>query len=79
MGQRVSFRMVAEKVLAKGKKLCAAFKGLEKAYDRVDWLALWDVLRLYGMGGKLLNAIKSSVRMYLYVSNLVEKQVNILR
>ncbi len=32
---------------------------LEKAYDRVDWLALWEVLRLYGVGGKLLSAIKS--------------------
>ncbi len=32
---------------------------LEKAYDRVDWLALWEVLKLYGVGGKLLSAIKS--------------------
>ncbi len=32
---------------------------LEKAYDKVDWLALWEVLRMYGVGGKLLRAIKS--------------------
>ncbi len=32
---------------------------LEKAYDRVDWLALWDVLKTYGVGGKLLRVVKS--------------------
>ncbi len=32
---------------------------LEKAYDRVDWLALWEVLRIHGVGGKLISAIKS--------------------
>ncbi len=25
----------------------------------VDWLALWEVIRIYGAGGKLLSAIKS--------------------
>ncbi len=33
--------------ISKRKKLYAAFVDLEKAYDRVDWLALWDVLKLY--------------------------------
>ena len=32
---------------------------LEKAYDRVDRDAMWDVLRLYGISGKLLGAMKS--------------------
>ncbi len=26
---------------------------------RVEWLALWDDLKIYGVGGKLLSAIKS--------------------
>ncbi len=34
------FGMVVEKILAKGIKLYAAFMDLEKAYERVDWLAL---------------------------------------
>ncbi len=34
--QIFSFRMVVEKMLAKGKKIYAAFMDLEKAYDRVD-------------------------------------------
>ncbi len=53
--QIFSFRMVVEKILAKGKKLYAAFMDLENAYDRVSWLALWDILK----GGKLFSAIKS--------------------
>ena len=32
---------------------------LEKAYDRVDRDALWEVLGIYGVGGKLLQAVKS--------------------
>ena len=35
---------------------------LEKAYDRVNMEAIWQALRMYGMGGKLLNCIK---RMYV--------------
>ncbi len=37
----------------------AAFMDLEKAYDRVNWSALWDISKIYGEGGKLLSAIKS--------------------
>src|SRR5215469_15016258 len=32
---------------------------LEKAYDKVDRKTLWDILDKYGLGGKLLDAIKS--------------------
>ena len=35
---------------------------LEKADDRVNREALWKVLRMYNVGGKLLNGIRS---MYL--------------
>ncbi len=59
MDQIFCFRMGVEKILAKGKKLFAAFMDLDKAYDRVDWLALWDVFKIYGVEGKLLRAVKS--------------------
>jgi hypothetical protein len=36
-----------------------AFMDLEKAYDRIDRQAMWDVLMMYGVGGKVLSAIKS--------------------
>ena len=36
-----------------------AFLDLEKAYDKVDRDAMWNVLRLYGIGGILLQGVKS--------------------
>ena len=36
-----------------------AFLDPEKAYDRVDRDAMWNVLRLYGIGGRLLRGVKS--------------------
>ncbi|WP_435316529.1 reverse transcriptase domain-containing protein, partial [Klebsiella pneumoniae] len=52
-------RQVCEKYLSKGKDVYFAFMDLEKAYDRVDRNALWDVLVMYGVGGRLLRAVKS--------------------
>ena len=52
-------RQICEKYLAKGKDVYFAFMDLEKAYDRVDRDAMWNVLRLYGVDGKLLSAVKS--------------------
>ncbi len=50
--------MIIEKMLAKGKKAHAAFMDLVKAYDRVDWEAMWAVLKVYGVGGRLLEEVK---------------------
>ena len=36
-----------------------SFMDLEKAYDRVNMEALWQVLRMYVVDGKLLNGTKS--------------------
>ena len=41
------------------------FMDLEKAYGRVNRETLWEVLRMYDMGGKLLNGMKS-----IHVNNL---------
>ncbi len=40
----------------------AAFMDLERAYDRVDRKALWNVLKIYGVGGQLMKRIKASYR-----------------
>ena len=52
-------RQICEKYMAKSKDVYFAFLDLEKAYDRVDREALWKVLRIYGVGGSLLQAVKS--------------------
>ena len=52
-------RQICEKYLEKGRDLHFAFLDLEKAYDRVDRDAMWNVLRLYGIGDRLLRGVKS--------------------
>ena len=51
-------RQICEKYLGKGKDLYFAFLDLEKGYGRVDRDAMWNVLRLYGIGGRLLRGVK---------------------
>ena len=47
-------RQICEKYLGKGKDVYFAHLDLEKAYDRADRDAMWNILRLYGIGGRLL-------------------------
>ena len=42
------------------------FLGLEKAYDRINRESLGQVLRMYDVGGKRLNGIKT-----MYVNSIV--------
>ena len=32
---------------------------MEIVYDRVDRVAMWNLLRIYGIGGRLLQGVKS--------------------
>merc|ERR1711911_567486 len=57
--QVFSLKQLSEKCVAKGKSLYVAYMDLEKAYDRVDRNAMWRVLSMYGVIGKLLDGIKS--------------------
>ena len=52
-------RQICENYLGKGKDVYFAFLDLEKAYDRVDIVSMWNVLRLYGIGDRLLQGVKS--------------------
>lgn len=49
-----SCRMIVENMIVIGKKIYAAFINHEKGYDCIDWKAIWDVLRICGVGGKSL-------------------------
>ena len=52
-------RYVCKKYLANGKDVFWAFMDLEKAYDSIDRHGMWQMLRVYVVGGKLLKAMKS--------------------
>ncbi len=62
MDQIFAIKMLVEEYLGKDRKLYAAFMDLEKAYDRVDREALWNVLKIYGVGGQLMEGIKAFYR-----------------
>ena len=59
MDQVFAVRQVCEKYLANGKNVFWAFMDLEKAHDTIDRYGMWQKLRVYGVGGKLLRAVKS--------------------
>ena len=48
--QIFALKIMVEEYLGKVEKLYAAFMDLEKAYDRVDREALWNVLNICGIG-----------------------------
>ena len=52
-------RQVCEKYLANGKDVFWEFMDLEKAYDTINRNGMWQMQRLYEVGGKLLKAVQS--------------------
>ena len=59
MDKVFAVRQGCEKYLANGKYVFWAFMDLEKANDNIDRHGMWQMLRVYGIGGKLLKAVKS--------------------
>ena len=52
-------RHVCEKYQANRKNIFWAFIYLEKEHDTIDLNGMWQMIRVYGVGGKLLNAEQS--------------------
>ena len=57
MDQVFAVRQVCEKYLVNVKVVFWAFMDLEKAYDTVDRHGMWQMLRVYGVGRKLLKVV----------------------
>ena len=58
MDQVFAVRQVCVKYLTNGKDVFWAFMDLEKAYDTIDRHGMWQILRVYAVGGKLLKAVQ---------------------
>ena len=59
MDQVFAVRQVCEKYLANGKNVFWVFMDLEKAYDTISRHGMWQMLKVYGIKGKLLKAVQS--------------------
>ena len=51
-------RQVCEKHLQNGKYVFWAYMDVEKEYDTIDRHGMWQMLTVYGVGGKLLKAVQ---------------------
>ena len=58
MDQVFAVRQVCEKNLANGKDIFLAFMDFEKAYT-IDRHGMFKMLRVYGVGEKMLKAVQS--------------------
>ena len=55
----LTLRQVKEKAIEKRRELFVAFIDLEKAYDRVNRVKLWEELRQGQIGEGLVRAVQS--------------------
>ena len=75
MDQVFAIKQVCKKYLANEKDVFWAFVDLSKAYDTIDHHGMWQMLRVYGIGGKLLKAVQSfyvDSRVCVRVENVSE-------
>ena len=59
MSKGVSNQGIGEKVCEKKQRVYVGFMDLDKLYYNINRKALWLVLKMYDVSGKLLNGIKT--------------------
>ena len=59
VNQIFTIKWIGEKAKEKKLRVYVGFIDLEKVYDRVNRKALWQVLRMYDVGNKLMRGIES--------------------
>ena len=59
MDKVFAVRLVCEKYQANGKDAFWAVMDLEKAYDAIDRHGMWQMLRVNGVGVKMLKAVQN--------------------
>lgn len=65
----LALRQLIEKQMKKGKRTCIAFVDLEKAFDRVNWKILFDILRQTGI----------SYRDRRLIHNIYTREIGVVR
>ena len=58
VNQIFTLKQIGERARERKRRVYVGFIDLQKSYDRVNREALWHVLRIYDVGGKLLSVIK---------------------
>ena len=69
--QIFKLKQMCNKMKEMKTKLYLDFMHWQQAYDRIKREALWQVLMIYGINGRLLNGIKS-----VYVDNEARVRIN---
>ena len=59
MDQVFAVRQVCKRYLENGKDVFWTFMDFQKVYDTIDQHGMWQMLRMYGVGGKLLKAVQN--------------------
>ena len=72
--QIFTIKQTGEKAREKKRREYVGFIDLEKAHDRISREALWQVLRMYDVGSKMLGGIK-----IMYIDSSAYVRVNGVR